>query len=98
VLGSSSVPAPPRGLGWFAATGGGLLVGVLMMGVPSRRHKCTVVFGVALVALTMLGSGCGGGSSTSHSIPVSPTGNFTVVVTAVSGSITRTLNVSVTVE
>jgi subtilase family serine protease len=98
VLGSSSVPAHPRGRGWFAVTGGGMLVGVLMMGVPSRRHKSTVVFAVALVALIMLGGGCGGGSSTSHSIPVSPTGNFTVVVTAVSGSITRTLNVSVTVE
>jgi subtilase family serine protease len=98
VLGSSSVSAHPRGMGWYAVAGGSMLVGVLMMGVPSRRHKCTVVFGVALVALTVLGSGCGGGSSPSHSTPVSPTGNFTVVVTAVSGSITRTLNVSVTVE
>ena len=97
-VGSASVPARARGVSWFGVAAGGMLAGVLMMGVPSRRHRCTVGFGVALLALTMLGSGCGGGSSTSHSIPVSPTGKFTVVVTAVSGSITRTLNVSVTVE
>jgi hypothetical protein len=99
MVGSASAPARPRGVGWFALAGGGMLACVLIMAVPSRRHQCTIVFGVALLTVTMLGSGCGGGSSTtSHSIPVSPTGNFTVVVTAVSGSITRTLNVSVTVE
>jgi subtilase family serine protease len=98
MVGSASAPRHPRGVGWFAVAGGGMLVGMLMMGVPSRRHRCSVALGVSLLAFTMLGSGCGGGSSTSHSVPVSPTGNFTVVVTAVSGSITRTVNVSVTVE
>jgi len=98
VVGSSSAPGHPPGAGWFAVAGGGMLAGVLMMGVPSRRHRCSVALGVSLLALTMLGSACGGGSSTSHSVPVSPTGTFTVVVTAVSGSITRTVNVSVTVE
>jgi subtilase family serine protease len=98
MMGSSSAPGHPPGVGGFAVAGGGMLVGLLMMGVPSRCRRCSVALGVSLLALTLLGSGCGGGSSTSHSVPVSPTGSFTVVVTAVSGSITRTVNISVTVE
>jgi hypothetical protein len=67
------------------------------MGLPSRR-KWTAMFGLILFAFMVTGVGCGGGSSSAPSNPGTPAGNYTVVVTAVSGSITRTLNVSVTVQ
>jgi subtilase family serine protease len=91
--------AANRGMGWFAASGGGLFAGVLVMGVPSRRRKYTAMFGMVLLAFAVTGVACGGGSSsTGPTNPGTPAGNYTVVVSAVSGSISRTLNVSVTVK
>jgi subtilase family serine protease len=98
VLGTSSAMNHSKGLGWFAASSGGLLAGVLVMGVPSRRRKYTAMFGMVLFGFMITGVGCGGGSSSSTTIPGTPAGNYTVTVTAVSGSITRTASVSVTVQ
>jgi len=99
VLGTSSATNRSGGMGWFAASGGSMLAGVLVIGVPSRRRKYTAMFGMVLLAFMVTGVGCGGGSSTPPPIvPGTPAGNYTVGVTAVSGIITRTLNVSVTVQ
>jgi subtilase family serine protease len=91
----------PSGMGWFAVSGGGLLAGVLVLGIPSRRRKATAVFGMVLLSFAVTGIGCGGGSSSSNMGPLNPgtpAGSYKVVVTAVSGSITRTTNVSITVN
>ncbi len=88
-------------LGWLAVSGGGMFAGVLVMGVPARHRKYTAMFGMVLLAFMVTGVGCGGGGgggSTSPTVPGTPAGNYTVTVTAVSGSITRTLNVAVTVQ
>ncbi len=95
VLGSNH----PRGLGWFAVSGSGMLAGILLMGVPARRRKATAMFGVVLMAFAITGTACGGGSSSSSPAnPGTPAGSYKVVVTAVSGSISRTTNVSITVQ
>jgi subtilase family serine protease len=88
-------------LAWLAVSGGGMLAGVLMMGLPSRRRKYTAMFGMVLLAFIVPGVGCGGGGGgggTSPTVPGTPAGSYTVTVTAVSGSITGTLNVAVTVQ
>jgi hypothetical protein len=99
VLADSSTK--PRGMGWFAVSGGGILAGIVVMGVPSRRRKSTAMFAVVLLAFAVTGIGCGGsssGGSSTQRTPGTPAGNYTVVVSATSGSITRTLNVSVVVQ
>ncbi len=99
VPGTSSPMNHSKRFDWFAVSGGGMLAGVLLMGVPARRRKYTAMFGVILLAFMVTGVGCGGGSSNTVPVnPGTPAGHYVVGVTAVSGSITRTLNVSVTVQ
>jgi hypothetical protein len=87
------------GLGWLGAGSGVALAGILVVGVPSRR-KWTTLFAMVLGAFILTGVGCGGGGSSNSgpSDPGTPAGHYTVVVTAVSGSSQRTVNVAVTVQ
>ena len=97
--GGPSATTHSHGLGWLGAGSGIALAGIFVIGVPLRR-KSTAVFGVVLLAFLATGVGCGGGGSSSTPVlaPGTPAGNYTVGVTAVSGSITRTLSVAVTVQ
>jgi subtilase family serine protease len=97
VAGSPSAMSRSHRLGWLGASSGAALAGIFVIGLPSRR-KWTAMFGLVLFAFMVTGVGCGGGSSSAPSNPGTPAGNYTVVVTAVSASITRTLNVSITVQ
>ena len=56
-----------------------------------------------VMAVTVLLAGCGGGSSSSSggggsSIPGMPAGSYKVVVTASSGSLSQTTNVTLNVQ
>jgi subtilase family serine protease len=88
-----------HGMSWFAVSGGGLFAGILLLGAPSRGRKSTAMLGLLLLVFAVTGIGCGVGSSKkSTTVGGTPEGNYTVIVTAVSGSITQTANVAVTVE
>jgi len=88
-ISSISASARPHGrLGWFAASGGALLAGILVMGVPSRRRRWGAVLGLLLFAFLAAGIGCGGGSNTPPPVitPGTPVGNYIITVTSSSGT------------
>jgi subtilase family serine protease len=87
----SSISASARlhgRLGWFAASGGALLVGILVVGVSSRRRRWGAVLGLLLFAFLAAGMGCGGGSSTPPPVtnPGTPAGSYIITVTTSSGA------------
>jgi hypothetical protein len=95
-----------RGTTW-ASTSSGLMmmIGLVLLGVPSKRQRLSMILPLLLCASLVMVSGCGGGgSSSSQSNPIAPpaptptpVGSYTVAVTATSGTlshkITFTLNV-----
>ena len=91
----------PGRFGWTAASSN-LLVGVFLLGVPSRRRRR--VAGLALVVLVLLVAGvsCGGASNSSGGRKTggTPAGRYTFTVTATSASpqVSHTADVVVTVE
>jgi hypothetical protein len=99
--GMSTSQQRPRGFEWVAA-GSSLLVGVLLLGVPSRRRQRAA--GLALMVLVFLVAdvSCGGGSNSGSSEKTggTPPGGYAFTVTASSTSppLTHTANVVVTVQ
>jgi subtilase family serine protease len=91
-------PQGRPGIGWFAASGGALLAGFFVMGVPSRRKRWSGLLGILFLTLVAAGISCGGGGSSHSSNPGTPAGTYTIAVTATSGSLTHTSNVVVTVQ
>jgi subtilase family serine protease len=86
-------------INWFAVSGGGMFAGMVLLGLPSRRRKSTGRLGLLLLVFGFTAIGCGVGSkSGSTTTGGTPAGNYTVKVTAVSGSITQTANVAVAVK
>ncbi len=84
-------------LGWSVA-GGFTLAGVLLLGIPRPRRRWTGTLGLLLLGLLWIGAGCGGSAAfNTAQTPGTPTGTFTVTVTASSGGLTHntafTLNV-----
>jgi hypothetical protein len=76
-----------------------MFAGILVLGAPLRRRKSKAMFGLLLLAFAFTGIGCGVGSSkTGTTSGGTPAGNHAVVVTAVGGSISQTVNVAVTVK
>ena len=103
-LPSPSASARARGrFGWLAASGGGLFAGIFLVGVPGRRRRGTTILGLIVCGLLFTGIGCGGGSSSGNGnggggTGGTPVGNYVITVTATSGAITHTANVTMAVE
>ena len=101
VLSGMSTSQRLPGFGWVAA-GSSLLVGVFLLGVPSRRRQREA--GLALMVLVFLVAGvsCGGGSNSGSSGKTggTPPGKyaFTVTATSTSPPLSHTANVFVTVQ
>jgi hypothetical protein len=92
---SSSLQMP----GWMGASGGVFFAAVLLSGIGSQRRRRKLLIGAFLVVLgafALSAVGCGG--SGSKLTGGTPTGSYTVTVTAVSGTITQTTNVPVNVQ
>jgi trimeric autotransporter adhesin len=109
---STSAALRPQGRsGWFLASGGAALAGVLLLGLPKRRRKWQALLGLLFIVIVTAGIGCGGGSGgNTPPPPVTPTGSnnsgnngnaasktYTVVVTGVPASSTISHNVAVSV-
>jgi trimeric autotransporter adhesin len=97
-------PKLNNGKGWLGAGGGAILALLVFFGIPARRRSWRSMLGlvVALVVLGGLsscgGGGGGGGGGTSPGNTGTAAGAYTVTVTGVSGSITETTSVSLTVQ
>jgi hypothetical protein len=78
--------------------GGAVMAGVFLFGIPAVCRRWNVVLALIMVAFLMAAMGCGGSkSSGGGGGGGTPAGNYTVTVTATSGSTTHTTNISVTV-
>ncbi len=92
-----------RKLFWPAASGATLAL-VLFFGIPRRRRNWLAMLGLLVLFVSVAAIGCGGGSSNNGGggggggNSGTTTGSYTVTVTAVSGSITQTATVPVTVN
>jgi hypothetical protein len=78
-----------------------VLLWLLLLGTAVLRHRRQAAFAVLLVTLLGMSLGsCGGGASgggSSESPPSTAAGQYTVPVTGVSGTVSHTVNLSVTV-
>jgi pseudomonalisin len=89
----------PAGIPFWFTSGGGLLAGVFLIAIPSRRRRWSVVLALVTVALIVAAVGCGGSSSTPKgSGSGTPVGSYTVAVNATDGTTSHTTNVSVAVQ
>jgi subtilase family serine protease len=102
VVSGKSAALRPYGFGWLPASGGWLLAGIFVLGVPSRRRRYLAGLGLMLLVFFAAGVGCGGGSSSSGSTKTggTPAGSYTITVTAASTSpaLSHTANVTVAVQ
>jgi subtilase family serine protease len=85
---------------WFLPIGGAVFAAFFLLLIPTRRRRLKLAFGsLFLVLLAAALVACGGSSSPPPvSNPGTPTGNYTITVTGTSGSLSRSVNVPVTVQ
>jgi hypothetical protein len=86
---------------WLAPLGGAILAAFFLLLIPTKRRRLKLAFGsLFLVLLAAALVACGGGSSSTGPPPNNgtPVGTYTVTVTGVSGSLSRSTNITVTVE
>jgi len=100
---TSSLNQPARLFGPYA--GGAALAILLFFSVPRRRRNWLLMFGLLAIFVSAAAIGCGGGGGNSGGgggggggSTGTPTGNYTVTVTAVSGTITQTTTVALTIN
>jgi subtilase family serine protease len=81
------------GFGWLAATGGGMLAVVVLLGVPARRRNAVVLGMVAFVSFSAILS-CGGGSATTPPPPSPPAAPANLSATPGTGQVMLSWNAS----
>ncbi len=81
---------------WMAASGG-IMAGVFLLGVP-RRRRGTAMLGLLVFAFLATGLACGGGGPTPVTTPGTPSGNYTITITATNGSNALQTTVNLTVQ
>jgi hypothetical protein len=88
-----------RGNGWLAA-GSVSLALVVFFGIPMRKRRLRTMLGL-LFLLTAVTNGvvaCGGGGGGNQGSPGTTPGSYTISITGVSGSLTETGTVALTVQ
>ena len=94
-IGASASPlVAGSATGWLAFPMA-LLAALVGVGAARYRRKLACLF--ALVALVLFFGSCGGGSQVQHQ-PGTPAGTYTIVVSATSGSVSRSTNLTMTVR
>jgi hypothetical protein len=89
-----------RGL-YFAMIFGGLPMGAILLIAGPRNRRWRVLMGLAVLALLVTLPACGGGGGGgggSHQDPGTPTGNFTVTITATAGSLTEQASFNLSIQ
>ncbi len=87
------------GLGWWMSGLGASAAGIFLFGAPSRRRWSTLLSLLAIGFLITIPA-CGGGSSTPPPPPDpgTPKGNYNIIVTATSGSLSHATSFILTVQ
>jgi trimeric autotransporter adhesin len=83
------------------SVGGGMILSVLLFGVPVRRRRWETLFMLLLIAAaSAMAVGCGGGANANkaNANPGTTPGNYTVTVTGVAGATMATTPVTVTLN
>jgi subtilase family serine protease len=93
-----SYPAHP-GNPWYV-TGGVTLACLLLIGIPTRRRGWRAMLGMLALLVVLAGGviACGGGSGGGGGNPGTTLGTYTITVTGISGTITATNTISLTVQ
>ena len=90
-----------NGPGWFIGGCLAIIICLFLLRIPAKRRRWRMAFGLACVVMMAAGIiACGGGGSSSPpptTDPGTPVGTYTVTVTATSGGLSHTANVTVTV-
>jgi hypothetical protein len=91
-----------NGPDWFMGGCLAIIICLFLLSIPAKRRRWKTAFGLTCAVMMAAGMiACGGGSSSSPPPPTTdpgtPLGTYTVTVTATSGSLSHTANVSVTV-
>jgi len=93
-----------NGRHFWPSVGGALLACILLVGIPARRKRLQSILAMLVLLLSITcgvfacgGSGSGGGGSGSGN-PGTTAGNYTITVTGISGAISGTGKVSLTVQ
>jgi hypothetical protein len=90
-----SGPNTPR---YFAASTGLALACIFLLALFQRGRRRTVFGLTAVILLGVVLSNCGGHGGSSHINFATPSGGYTVTVTAMDGGTTQTTNVAVTLQ
>jgi hypothetical protein len=87
--------------GWWLASSGLTLAGIVLLGVPSKRRRGSALLSLIVLALLTFpacGGGGGGSTSTPPTDPGTPAGSYPVVVTATSGALQHAVKFTLTVQ
>jgi hypothetical protein len=93
----TSAESQKNGLFWPSA-GGTALSLLLFFVVPRRRRTWAAVLGLLVVCVSMGVTGCTSGNGSGNGSSGTSTGSYVITVTATSGTITETGQVSLTVQ
>jgi subtilase family serine protease len=99
-INTSHAALEPAGIPFWFTSGGGLLAGVFLIAIPSRRRRWSAALALVTVALIVAAVGCGGSSSSTPkgSGSSTPVGSYTIAVNATDGTISHTTNIAVAVQ
>lgn len=92
------LPSGPNKPGNLVAGMGLALACVFLLGLFQREKRRTLIGLTAVVLLGLTLSNCAGGGGSNHINFATPSGGYTVTVTASSGTTTQTTNVAVTLQ
>jgi hypothetical protein len=90
---------------WLVPVGGAIFAAFFLLLIPTRRRRLKLAFGslfLVLLAAALVACGGGGGGGSPPPSGGTPTGSYTVVVTGTAtiagATVTRSVNVTVTVQ
>jgi hypothetical protein len=83
---------------FWPSAGGTALALLLLFGVPRRRRNWLAMFGLLAVFISIGVMGCVSGNTNTNGNSGTAAGSYVITVTATSGAVTETGQVSLTVQ